>query len=260
MKKFKIEIPARLNYSEFVRLFASEMAWDAGLTKQEVNIVKLITDELYINAVRYWSKSDSIVIIEWSYKKWSITLSVEDQWAWKDKINDKDLHKIIEQELLNDDPKKTHWRWLAQITSVMASDFKISKWELWWLRIEFTKNSWEEKPQVKREMNTKEKEFINAKEKKVFALSWDIWTHNMELVINPVNNYLEGISYPAIIIFDCSNLEYINTIFIWNLATWHTHLNSFGWEVRIRNANDFITNIIDLIWLKNLIKFENESV
>ena len=263
LKKFNIELPARLNYSEFVRLFAFEMASDAMLPARECNIVKLILDELFINAVRYWSNEISNIYIVWSFKIWEIKFSIEDEWKWVNKIKANDLNKIISKEIENDNPGKLHWRWLAQITSTMSTKFKVSDSKHWWIKIEFNKIAWD----TKEENSKKKTDTLNnpptvTKEKKTFKLSWEIAPGSAEEFSSPVHEYVEKIYFPVTLVFDCIELKYINTVFIWNLVQWHSKVDFHWWNIIIRGANNDIHDILDLIWLKKLIIFENlnESV
>ncbi len=263
LNKFKTALPARLNYSEFVRLFAFEMASDAKLSWKECNIVKLIVDELFINAVRYWSNEKSNVYIEWSFKPWEVSYCIEDEWKWSNKIKAKDLNKIINKEIKNDDPGKLHWRWLAQITTTMSTKFSVSDSRHWWLKIKFTKKAWIGKEKhVKKKVNIHQDLKNETKIKKIFKLSWEIAPGSIEEFSNPIHDYVEKIYTPVTIIFDCNDLKYINTVFIWNLLQWHSKINFHWWKIIIRDANEDVHDILDLIWLKKLILFENlnESV
>ena len=143
MKTFKLIIPAPLNYSESVRMVSVEIWEDAWFDKREKNMIRLIIDELFMNAVKYWSDQNSSVLIEWWFDNGTVFFAVEDEWKWKKKITADDLLKIIEEEEKNTNLVKTHWRWLAQITWVMTSSFTVKEGKKWWIRIEFTKNKWE---------------------------------------------------------------------------------------------------------------------
>ena len=193
MKTFRLTIPASLNYSESVRMIAMEVWENAWFSKREKNMIRLVIDELYMNAVKYWSDENSYVLVEWWFEWDTVFFAIEDEWKWKKKISAEDLIKIIEEEKNNTSLVKTHWRWLAQITWVMTSWFEVKNWKLWWIRIEFTNKKWEKEPEklISRKLNNKQKN-IPESSKVEFFLKWEIDLSNLNEEIEEIDWYINN--------------------------------------------------------------------
>lgn len=257
MKVFKLIVPASLNYSESVRMVSVEIWEDAWFDKREKNMVRLIIDELFMNAVKYWSDETSTVLIEWWFEWDSVFFAVEDEWKWIKKMNADDLLKIIEEEKDNTNLKKTHWRWLAQITWVMTSSFEVKNWKLWWIRIEFSKKQWEKSPEhlIKKDKKKNSSELKKVDEKE-FVLKWEIDLHNLDEISSPIDDYVNHISFPVEVTLDCKDLDFFNSTFIWKIANWHSVISENWWELKMLKVNDSIFEILDLVWLTQLIVIE----
>lgn len=260
MRVFKLIIPASLNYSESVRMVSMEIWEDAWFSKREKNMIRLVIDELFMNAVKYWSDKNSSIKIEWWFDWDTVFFAVEDEWKWKKKITAEDLIKIIWEEKDNTSLTKTHWRWLAQITWVMTSSFEVKDWKLWWIRIEFTKNKWEKHPE---KLIKKEEKFnINVKkvEIKEFNLKWEIDLFNLDEVSSPIDEYVSHVSFPVELKLNCKDLKFFNSTFIWKLASWYSTVSAEWWELKIINVSDEIFEILDLVWLTQLLKVEISNI
>lgn len=257
MKNFRFIVPASLNYSESVRMVSMEVWDDAWFDKREKNMIRLVIDELFMNAVKYGSNETSTVLVEWGFEWDTVFFAVEDEWKWKNKISAEDLLKIIEEEKDNTNLTKTHWRWLAQITWVMTSSFEVKNWKLWWIRLEFSKKQWEKFPEklIKKEKIT-EKPVIKKVDKKVFELKWEIHLKNMEEISDPIDEYVEHISFPVDLILECKELKFFNSTFIWKIAWWYNIVSENWWELKMRNVSGEIFEILDLVWLTQSITIE----
>ena len=257
MKVFKLIVPASLNYSESVRMVSMEIWEDAWFDKREKNMIRLVIDELYMNAVKYWSNETSSVLVEWWFEWESVFFAVEDEWKWKNKILAEDLLKVIEKEKDNTNLQKTHWRGLAQITWVMTSSFEVKNWKLWWIRIEFSMKKWEKSPE---NLLKKEKKDDSPKTKKVdekeFVLEWDIDLYNLDEISEPIDDYVKHISFPVELTLNCKDLKFFNSTFIWKIAWWHSIVNSNWWELKMTHVNSWILEILDLVWLTQLVNIE----
>jgi len=257
MRVFKLIVPASLNYSESVRMVSMEIWEDAWFDKREKNMIRLVIDELFMNAVKYWSDGTSSVLIEWWFEWDTVFFSVEDEWKWKKNVTAEDLIKIIWEEKDNTNLTKTHWRWLAQITWVMTSSFEVKDWKLWWLRIEFTKNKWEKLPGrlIKKDTNNIKKD-VKKVDIKEFELKWEIDLSNLDEVSAPIDEYISRVCFPAEVIFDCKNLIFFNSTFIWKLALWSSVITENWWEIKMTNVSDEVFEILDLVWLTQLINID----
>jgi len=260
MKVFKLIVPASLNYSESVRMVSMEVWEDAWFEKREKNMIRLVIDELFMNAVKYWSDENSTVLVEWWFDWDTVFFAIEDEWKWKKKIVANDLIKIISEEKDNTSLVKTHWRWLAQITWVMTSSFEVKDWKLWWIRIEFTKIKWEKSPEKLLKKDKKwPAEELNKVDEKIFDLVWEIDLYNLDSVSEPIDEYVDRIVVPVEVILDCKNLKFFNSTFIWKIALWHWKIAWNWWELKMTNVDNSIFEILDMVWISSLIKIEVNS-
>jgi len=257
MRVFKLIVPASLNYSESVRMVSVEVWEDAWFDKREKNMIKLVVDELFMNAVKYWSDEKSSIQVEWWFDWETVFFAIEDEWKWKKKIKAEDLIQIIWEEKDNTSLTKTHWRWLAQITWVMTSSFEVKNWKLWWIRIEFTKIKWEQSPEklIKKE---KKDDSVNLKkvDKKIFKLKWEIDLYNLDEVSRPIDDYVSRVSFPVEMVLDCKDLKFFNSTFIWKIAEWHGAVSAEKWELKMINVSNWIFEILDMVWLTKLLNIE----
>lgn len=255
MKNIKITVPAHLNYSEAIRNLAMQMAENAWATKKERNMVRLIMDELFMNAVIYWSDEDSVVSIEWYYENSELNVAVEDEGKWKNKVKATQLKKLIKDEVNNKDLKKTHGRWLAQITSIMTDKFEIKDWKMWWIRVEFMKKLWKDNDERIWAKHNIKPDLGEATEKE-FDLSWEITASNADDIVKPIIEYIESIEHPAVLIFNCENLEYINTSFLGLLASWYASIDLYWGTLVIKKPKTQIIDMLDLVWISKIIKIQ----
>lgn len=263
MKWFKLVVPASLNYSEAVRMLSMEVAEDAWtFTKREKNMIRLVIDELFMNAVRYWSDKDSSVLVEWAFEPWNVIFAIEDEWKWTQKISSEELKNIINEEKKNVNLKKTHWRWLAQITWVMSSAFEVLDWEMWGIRIEFSKKAWDKDPDKLLSRDSKPGWWTsNIKnstilEEREFFLKWDIDMNNVYEVAGEIDSYVTSVEFPVKVLLNCKDLTFFNSIFLWYLAGWYSRIDKYWWKLVLSNISDDALEVLDLVWLASILEIE----
>jgi anti-sigma regulatory factor (Ser/Thr protein kinase)/anti-anti-sigma regulatory factor len=258
-KEIDLKVPASLNYSSFIRILSAELAEWAWFTSKDKNMLKLIVDEIFMNAVKYWSNSTSFIYIKWYIKGGAdIHFSIEDEWKWEKKATKEDLLKIIKAEKRNDDLEKFHWRWLAQIASVLTNTFEIEDSEKWWIKVLFSKQRSSEKENEayleEQEKNNTEEEKIKIIESKTFYLIWEIDLLNLEEKTSEIDKYIKEVNYPASITLDCIELSFFNSTCIWKIAYWYWIIHKFKWKLNILNVSAQIFEILDLVWIREIIK------
>lgn len=257
MKNFKLLVPANLSFSAGVREIAWEAACIAGFSDKQKNMLKLVVDELFMNAIRYGSSSDSHIFIEGIIDGEKIIFAIEDEGKGKDAVNAEKLKSIINQQLNNSDLEKVHGRGLAQITSKLVEAYEIHDKEDGGLRFEFVMSKEAEtakETEAKTDMPKKSTKILAEKR---FELTNSIDLNNMEKVEKDIENIFSEHSGEAFrLILDFSKLEYCNSTFLGQLAAWHTRLNDIGGEIVIFKPSKNIYEIIDLVGLTNLFIIE----
>lgn len=119
-------VPANLKFGAGVRQILGDAFDVVGFEKMWQEKLKMIIDELFMNAVKYGSKEDeSIVTIQAKAVDNGIMCSVSDRGQGKKQITAQELKKIIETNKNNTDITKISGRGLAMFTSEWTDSFEI---------------------------------------------------------------------------------------------------------------------------------------
>ena len=255
-KKFNLKVPAFVYFSDSIKFFIADMAANNWFSRREVNLAKLITDEVFINAIRHWSTEDWFVSLEGSVRQGEIKLAISDQWNPDIKMTAAKLRKIIKKEKDENVLSKTSWRWLAQIAEFLSSDFKVSDVKPSWIKVSFTLNASDLNSHLK--SNNLAFEWNDpdlSMEERVFTLIWEINNANFLDIWAPIDNFVSRVDSPTVLVFDCSKLEFISSDFISSIAGWHSIIDKHWWTIIIKNAGSEILDIFDMLWFDKIIKF-----
>lgn len=254
MQNIKILVPADLSFSSGVREIAQEAGHRAGFEKKQTNMVRLVVDELFMNAVRYGSSEESHVFFEIIIEEAKLICAMEDEGKGDQKINAAELKSIIQKESDNVSLNKAHGRGLAQITSTLVQAFEVSDKEGGGLRIEFIidkKVNEEKRPSISQGESTK---ILPEAEVKI---SGEVDLNNIDEVSENVERLFQEKNDIAFrLILDFSELQYCNSTFLGNLAAWQSLLDEMGGEGVIKKPTSGIYEILDLVGLTSIYKVE----
>ncbi len=138
-KIIKVEIPADLYFAKSVRNFANDIFLMMGFDDQWKHRLKIVVDELFMNAVEYGSNKKSIVRINFSILENGVSISVDDEGTGQKKLSANELKEIIEKNSQNTDVTKTSGRGLAMFMKEWSDNFDLLDNEYGGIRIIFTK-------------------------------------------------------------------------------------------------------------------------
>ena len=252
MKNIKILVPASLSFSAGIREMAQEAGGTLGFSKKQQNMLKLVVDEIFMNAIRYGSDEDSHIFLEAviDNDNKQLIVAIEDEGKGKEKVSADDLKKILENEKKNTSLHKGHGRGLAQITSELVQAFDIQDKESGGLRIEFMMKKQDEETKAAHTPLKKQEKVLGEK---ILKFSGDIDLNNLEQVSEPVEEILKKYYNTSFrLIFDFKNLQYCNSTFLGLLAQWQSTLEEWGGEAVIQEPSQEIFEILDLVGLNNL--------
>ena len=257
MKNIKVLLPANLSFSAAVRDIAVEAANIANFLPKQKNMLRLVVDEIFMNAIRYGSDENSSIFVEGVINEEQIVFAIEDEGKGENKTNAEDLKKIIQGETENVSLKKQHGRGLAQITSTLVKAFEVYDKPDGGLRIEFVMERQEEKQEEKKPAPKKEEKLL-PEETLTFSGVIDMTNiHDISEQTEQILKNNEG--KPFRLIFDLSELEYCNSIFLGQIAAWQNKLEDMGGEVVVLNPTRPVFEIIDLVGLTQILTVQRDN-
>ncbi|HPO06153.1 MAG TPA: ATP-binding protein, partial [Candidatus Gracilibacteria bacterium] len=257
MFNLKVYVPARLSFSAGIRDLILEAGNLAGFADRQINMLRLVVDELFMNAIRYGSNDQSHVFLEMYIEEGKIIAAIEDDGEGKKRIKAEDLKKILDDQTADASLHKSHGRGLAQITSQLVQKLEILDKDNGGLRIEFLMEKQnfpkeEFKPEVKRRTNKVLPEVE-------IGFSGSIDLDNLEEnAIKVQEVFAKHAGETFRLILDFAELEYCNSSFISYLANWQYELDKIGGEIIIKNPNNAVYEIIDLVGLSFILVIERD--
>ncbi len=252
-----VKIPADLRFSAGVREFIHEFCIYCNFDRTTINQIKLIIDELFMNAVRYGSGENSDVIVKLSYENNLLKGTIEDAGEGKEKISKEDLEKIILTQTNNNVLTKTSGRGLAQIVKRWTNKMEIKNNAKGGISITFEKAI-----EIKKDSDKEKKDPLlkiqptSLKEFK-FIFEGEISEDNIKENKKIVNDFLQEHKDAYRIVLDLSKLFYCNSTFIGQIADWYNKMQKRDGELIILNPSKDITDIIDMVGLTKVIPIQN---
>ncbi|PCI24083.1 hypothetical protein COB57_05825 [Candidatus Peregrinibacteria bacterium] len=254
MHNVKILIPANFSFSTAIREIAKESGILAGFQQKQQNMLRLVVDELFMNAIRYGSNKESHIFVEAVIQGDSLVFAIEDEGKGETPIKAEDLKKIIQRETDCSNLEKTHGRGLAQITSNLVEAYEIIDKPEGGLRIEFSIKK--QKDEEKKEQEYKKRSETILPEKTI-ELNDEIDMSNMENIITQVESLLHKHEDESFrLIFDFQKLSHCNSSFLGKLAEWHNNLSQKKGEIIIKQPSKTILEIIELVGLHHIFIIE----
>lgn len=281
MQKQKIELnlPANLKFSSLVRHLTGEFFIYVGFTKEWSSRLKLVVDELFMNAVKYGSTEDtSTVRIVFGYNEEMVEFRIEDDGTGAQKISAKELKARIQKNTDENEVTSTSGRGLALITHLWTDEIKIEPANAGGIAISFSKKIETTPPplipaedQLKSnegavdEQSKAHQEPIKSPSKEKSAkgpivtvkLQGEIDQSNLEKLTLPVKEQLDVLPDGAKLVLDFKDVVYINSTVIGHLAEWHNEVEKKNGQMVLINANDQIKDVLNLVGLSYVLDIES---
>lgn len=277
-QKIQLNLPANLNHSSLVRHTADEVFAAAKFNKPWCSRLKLVVDELFMNAVRYGSTKDkSTVYATFEYDENGIQFTIEDDGTGENAISAEELQRKINENEQNTNLTRTSGRGLSMITKLWTDGMTIQKSQYGGIAINFAKKletaagpppppppptgliqqmvdqaaQVPEKPKAPAPTSEAHKPKGPSYEIK---LSGEIDQSNINEKTTPIYDQIEVMPDNSTLVLDFSELEYINSTFIGNLAAWYTTLHRKGGKVCLKNVNKEIQEVLSLVGLLEVLE------
>jgi anti-anti-sigma factor len=262
-QKIELTLPADLKFSALVRRISEEVFHHVGFTKEWANRLKLVVDELFMNANRYGSEvEDDKIFILYTFDKEEVSFRIEDEGKGKRKTNAAELKKVINKNTDEvSDLTKTSGRGLALISSLWTDDMTIEDSERGGIAISFKKKIDAGAPPASPPMKPVDKESVTPSApqgtKEEIKIAGEIDASNLEKKIQPISDKIKALSPGSTLVLDCEELAYINSTFIGHLAAWLNELQAKQGHMILKNTNKQIREVLELVGLNKVIYFES---
>ena len=261
-----------------MRHLSEEVFHYVGFSKEWSNRLKLVVDELFMNAVRYGSMEDkSLVHVIFSYTDHDVEFKIEDDGTGSQKMTVEDLKSVIAKNANQKEVTKTSGRGLAMITSLWTDKLNISESSLGGIAITFVKKveagapppSPPIQPEVLEQIPVQPQVEVAQPKSAPIApeeapkgptitieLHGEIDQSNVDKLTAPVKEQIETLPEGAILNLDFKDVAYINSTVIGYLASWHNSVKAKKGMVILKNINDQIKDVLDLVGLSHILKIQ----
>ncbi|PIZ74282.1 hypothetical protein COY07_00885 [Candidatus Peregrinibacteria bacterium CG_4_10_14_0_2_um_filter_43_11] len=269
----EIKIPADLSLSSTVRNMAVTVFTSAGFSKEWCNRLKLVVDELFMNAVQYGSTYGvSVVQISFAFDAKTFECCVEDDGTGTIKVSPKALKEMLLDEKITPNPTQTSGRGLSVIAHLWTDHIDIKKSALGGIMITFVKTIESQDPPTP-VPHTPLNALVNLERKKepttpplaspskpslsppvtTVKLNGEIDAETMDATIHTMEDHIHQLSSGSTLVLDFKNVDYINSTFIGYLAAWHNEIISKSVHLQIKNVNVAVRDVLDLVGLSNVL-------
>ena len=262
-QKIQLSLPANLHHSALIRHIADEVFETAKFSKAWCSRLKLVVDELFMNAVRYGATEDeSIIYITFLYDENEIQFTIEDDGTGKNAISVEELKNIIQRNEKNEDITRTSGRGLSMITKLWTDQMEITKSKYGGIAVTFIKRIEKTAPPPPPPPPPPlkpEKEAVPVKTEGPayeIKLSGEIDSSNIDAKLAPIYDQIEVMPEKGVIILDFSELDYINSTFIGNLAALYKAVQRKQGHIRLKNVNKPIKEVLSLVGLLSVLEAE----
>lgn len=271
MEKQKIEfnLPANLLFSGITRCLADEIFSYVGFTKEWSSRLKLVVDELFMNAVRYGSTQDaSTVHIVFIYDDKEVEFRIDDDGTGSQKTTAEELKARIAKNSNHNDVTKTSGRGLALITQIWTDKFNVEKSPYGGITLSFVKKIEKTPPPppaiiqtviTKPPTRSTQPAVQDIKEPVAtynISLEGDIDPLSIEKLAMPVFEQVSAMAEGSRLILDFTNLQYINSTVIGHLAAWYKEIHRKKCQLVLKNTSEQIRDVLDLVGLKKVLIFQ----
>lgn len=268
-KKIELTLPASLEYSSLVRQISEEVFSHVGFTKEWANRLKLVVDELFMNANRYGSsEDDGKVYISYLIADSEIHFTIEDEGRGEKKVTPDKLKELIKKNADEmNDITKTCGRGLALISDLWTDELTIDSSPHGGLRLSFKKKISAEAPPAPPIVAPVAKESAKKPEPSIspvapqgpaetIALEGEIDQSNLEEKVKPIEEKVSAFPENGVLVLDCEKLKYFNSTFIGHLAAWHNKIQAKGGQLVLKNTSKEVQEVLELVGLSRVIYME----
>lgn len=259
-KNVTLTLPASLQYSSAVRHVADEVCGMAKLNKAWCNRLKLVVDELFMNAVIYGSKeAESLVRVVFEYDDQGIAFHIEDEGKGPKPMTPEALKALIVKNSHNGDVTRTSGRGLGLISSLWTDSIEVEKSDFGGIKVTCRKKKEDTVPPALPVFAPIVPNPIVAPSGPVteLKLTGDMDKAQSDEKLNPVHNAVQHLKSGETLVLDLSGVGYINSTFIGHLAGWHNALKAKNASLQLTKVSPVIREVLELVGLTSVVSIQS---
>jgi anti-anti-sigma factor len=258
-KNVTLTLPASLQYSSAVRHVADEVCGMAKLNKAWCNRLKLVVDELFMNAVIYGSKeAESLVRVVFEYDDQGIAFHIEDEGKGPKPMTPEALKALIVKNSHNGDVTRTSGRGLGLISSLWTDSIEVAKSDFGGIKVSCRKKKEDTLPPPLPSVAPLVTEplpvpAVPSGPVTELKLVGDMDQVQADEKLAPVHNAVKALKAGEVLVLDLSGVGYINSTFIGHLAGWHNALKAKNATLQLTKVSPVIREVLDLVGLTSVV-------
>ncbi len=275
-QKIQIAVPATLKFSSMIRHVSDEIFGFVKFSKAWSSRLKLVLDELFMNAVKYGSmENTSVVHITFEYDETEVTFIIEDDGTGPKGVSIEELKKIVAENQANKDLTKTSGRGLSMIAGLWTDNIEVGQSEFGGVKVMCTKKIDSSVPPPPpglivpqdipavtptaapaapaKEAAPKETPKPAGGKSIEVKLAGEIDNSNIDEKAAPVDSQIKELPAGSNVVLDFAEVSYINSTFIGHMASWHNVLKAKQSTLQLKNVNQEIKEIITLVGLDQVL-------
>ncbi|MFH0820914.1 MAG: ATP-binding protein [Candidatus Peregrinibacteria bacterium] len=252
----EITVPAYLNLAGMTRTISHDVFREAGFTEAWCSRLKLVVDELFMNAVRYGSTPEkSLIHFRFVLSEGQVEFYIEDDGTGLGKISPENLAALVDQNEKNPDLARTSGRGLATIANLWTDKVVVGKSNFGGIRIGFVKKIETTPPPPLPIVVTSSAplSLIADAPAITIKLSGPLEPDHLRDLGQIVEQQIYQAPTRFNLILDFSDLDYINSIFIGLLASWYNLAHQKQGVVALQNTNAPVKDVLALVGLDRIL-------
>ncbi|QQR83673.1 ATP-binding protein [Candidatus Peregrinibacteria bacterium] len=264
MQTIHIRLPASLTYSAFLRHLSNDLFVLAGFNAGWCGRLKMVVDELFMNAVRYGSNEQSDVYLHFAYDDTNFTFTIEDEGKGAHPLSVQALRDLVEANSRDGNLSRTSGRGLAMITKWWTDSMALNASDYGGISVQFTKTIDNTEPAVGLPIaGSIVPDFVIGEpvtpggNRLVVRLSGAIDASNVTEKIAPVVEQLDALNEGEILVVDCQDVSYISSVFVGHLASWQTTTKRKKAQLHLRGLQPAVSEVLQLVGLLKLLTIES---
>lgn len=238
-------VPADLTRSTDVRRFAREFFFGAGFGAVWSNRLVLVVDELFMNAVKYGSRANEQIVLNFTQEDESVICAITDHGA--SGITPEELRKRINNHGDTHTPNKTSGRGLAIITENWTNGYEVAQAIDGGITITFTKKLEADPIKIKAAKTVTESDITT-----IISLAGEIEENNVNAKTAAIEAFID-VATNSRLALDLTHVSFINSIFLGKLASWHNLLIERGGDLTLLHIQPQVHDILELVGLDQII-------
>lgn len=254
--KIEFQLPADLRFSSVVRDVSATLFRTAHFPPGWCGRLKLVLDELFMNAVKYGSASGGLVRLVFEFDDAGIAVTVEDEGKGAKPVTPEALQTLIAQNKEAMQVTHTSGRGLAMIADLWTNGVTFARSSLGGLAVTFFKKvEITPPPAIPMPLPGGQQAPAAKPVGKIVTvrINSDVDHETVDAVAAVVTKQLQSFTGGETLNLDFSGVQYINSLFIGHLADWYNRLSQLKGAMQLRHVSPPVRDVLNLVGLDRVI-------